>query len=624
MGAEESQPALAPPGGEVPRGGEILTRTGPDLAAVSLHLYEAGSTASSLPLGLAWLMGWGTYQCGIEVYGVEWTYDGRDGVSWRRPRSCRGRSLCRSIRVGTTLVPRHEALEHARLLRDRWTASNYNAAERHSGHFAVEYCQRLGIGPVAPWVEYLHSPAAMAASTEGADFGCPQRASTAFRFCCIEGASNAVVVDKVNVAEVSVSDEAMEKFESWTTAYVDKLKCEVPPRSDLSTGRTSVKSAGSLGSVSSEGERPPAYRLIRERWLRNRRAKSRTSGAFSVQPPRSSPSCGGSVSGSAFTKDLGSVTNDGTEGSTGTGVCSIISESHSTISGSDIGFTEEHMVVRVAGETGIVVGEGRPLYIIHVDRTRENLDELEVGDIITAVNGVPVADFEDFEERTEGLHDFMLSARRPDSGNLQDSHSVLVEEDYQRLTEFWQGKSSSGQQASLGQAKGEAVPPLSLGARQQPPPLKVWEGGEARQLSPRSAGSSTDEVAEAKLGEVSRWIDGYMEAVETRKSIPSGGEGGVRSSGPAAASPAAPLWWTLWPAAEAWDTDGGASPRCHDLGRLQTATRLPPASGRQAWIGRTPELVRAAHDIRQESRSLACGTRNRSAVTRRARKVAHL
>jgi len=608
--------------------GEVLTRTGLDLAAVTLHLYEVGAATSSLPLGLAWLVGWATYQCGIEVYGVEWTYDRRDGVSWCRPKSCQGRTLCQSVSVGTTLRSRHEALEHARDLRERWTAGTYNSELRHSGHFVAEFCQRLGIGPLAPWVQRLHSPVAMASAfSDGIDLGLPHRAFTAVRLCCVEGAQAGGASSVAFIsAEDDCPDEALEKFAKWTTDHVHNLKCEVPVSDLLSTGRSSLRSTGNGSSLRSKSSGPscerPAYRLVRERWLRHRRAKNRRSGAFLAQPPRCSPSC------SVRDKDSPDAA---TEVSTSASPRSLTrTGSNSSLhTDSDLGLADERMALLVnkGGDVGITTtasSGNRSVCIATIDRTRDNLDEIQVGDVIMAVNHMPVMDLAEYEEKIAGLQDLIITVRRPEG---DEQEQVFAGEDYQRLAHFWQGKTGDEprQHANFREnaARGPLLPPVTdggespdtVGTPKSSPsmkpvgPISLWSAGSdgpsARELTPRES-SSSEEVSEFKLTDVSRWIDGYVDDVETKQPVSARGNYGGNAvcrgrSTPATTGASAFSWLTVW-------QDGSSCKGQQKHGLLGFGAIRP------AWIGRTEELLRTARDLDAEAR----------AAPKRARKVAHL
>mmetsp|Transcript_1962 Transcript_1962/g.4071 ORF Transcript_1962/g.4071 Transcript_1962/m.4071 type:complete len:258 (+) Transcript_1962:31-804(+) len=106
---------------------------------------------------LLWLFGTGLYHVGVEVQGVEWIFspvpDARGrGVHQLPLRDKRPRKL---VPLGRSVLNAEEVAIVLDQLASQWQACHYHLFERNCGHFAMEVCQRLQVGPFPTWATCL-------------------------------------------------------------------------------------------------------------------------------------------------------------------------------------------------------------------------------------------------------------------------------------------------------------------------------------------------------------------------------------------------------------------------------------------------------------------------------------
>eukprot|EP00932_Pfiesteria_piscicida_P000360 SRR837773.10350.p1 GENE.SRR837773.10350~~SRR837773.10350.p1 ORF type:complete len:175 (+),score=11.87 SRR837773.10350:72-527(+) len=106
-------------------------------------------------------VGAGLFHCGVEIYGLEWSYGcGRLGIpEWHpvygdtpessgvykyMPRDCDDHYFVESFDLGRTDRLQGVVLRHLRAMRHEWLADEYDVLDHNCCHFAVELCWRLG------------------------------------------------------------------------------------------------------------------------------------------------------------------------------------------------------------------------------------------------------------------------------------------------------------------------------------------------------------------------------------------------------------------------------------------------------------------------------------------------
>mmetsp|Transcript_56143 Transcript_56143/g.180181 ORF Transcript_56143/g.180181 Transcript_56143/m.180181 type:complete len:327 (+) Transcript_56143:66-1046(+) len=144
----------------------------PDMAVpVFLHIYDVGmSSEISILNRLLRPLNAGVFHCGVEVFGIEYSYSDTttgvgSGVFHCRPRLCDGHRYCETVRMGKTPTPEHEVEDLIQLLSSHWPVVAYDTLTRNCCHFCNEFCQRLGVGSIPKRVMNLASAgAAIAAS----------------------------------------------------------------------------------------------------------------------------------------------------------------------------------------------------------------------------------------------------------------------------------------------------------------------------------------------------------------------------------------------------------------------------------------------------------------------------
>mmetsp|Transcript_809 Transcript_809/g.1839 ORF Transcript_809/g.1839 Transcript_809/m.1839 type:complete len:266 (+) Transcript_809:99-896(+) len=188
---------------------------------VLLHIYDVGT--SSVMRGINSFLrplGTGVFHCGVEVYGVEWSYsdiimassrDPGSGVFCSRPRDCEGHAYTESVVMGETQVSEGEVLALIDLLRKEWPVSSYHTLRCNCCHFSDELCERLGVGRIPSWVLSLATAGAAVCAAAQGDIICSQRqGSQAMGFvaghhscCCPAREDRAQTVELIDASEPS-------------------------------------------------------------------------------------------------------------------------------------------------------------------------------------------------------------------------------------------------------------------------------------------------------------------------------------------------------------------------------------------------------------------------------------
>merc|ERR1712224_173767 len=105
-------------------------------------------------------LGTGAFHCGVEVYGIEWSYSDTtsgqgEGIFTSKPRLCEGHAYCESVQMGGMASTEEEVLRLVLSMQATWTVATYHTLKKNCCHFSDEFCHRLGAGAIPAWVMNL-------------------------------------------------------------------------------------------------------------------------------------------------------------------------------------------------------------------------------------------------------------------------------------------------------------------------------------------------------------------------------------------------------------------------------------------------------------------------------------
>lgn len=183
---------------------------------VTLHVYNAGE--SPVVRGLNFLLkqfDTGVFHCGVEVYGVEWSFadtsscdddfeaDSITGIFDSMPKQADGHTYCESVSLGQTDLLESEVLRLINLLDRLWSGETYDVLQKNCCHFCVALCKELGVREPPRWIMSLAERAA-AIATNVEDLMRSRRiflsslVDPCSHSCCCE-AGNGAWVEKIDV-----------------------------------------------------------------------------------------------------------------------------------------------------------------------------------------------------------------------------------------------------------------------------------------------------------------------------------------------------------------------------------------------------------------------------------------
>jgi hypothetical protein len=144
----------------------------PDWAEVALAVYELHGTAAINFVTSAAGIG-GAYHVGVQVYGLEWSYGGRDegtGLDVVHLGQSSLGSFHSRIPLGKTRVGPNRTLRILDNFRRRWHGSTYHLLACNCTHFSVEFAKQLGMKDkdIPAWINSL---AKTGAATFGSEAG---------------------------------------------------------------------------------------------------------------------------------------------------------------------------------------------------------------------------------------------------------------------------------------------------------------------------------------------------------------------------------------------------------------------------------------------------------------------
>lgn len=158
---------------------------------VFLHIYDITQEKGIQKLNNilanknSWLKFGGAFHAGVEVNGLEWSFQFTHGptlpgVTCVAPRSHTIHNYRETIPLKNTKLDPEDIAEIIMQLADEFPGSDYDLCQRNCCTFAEEFCQRLGVGGIPPWV---HRLARLAAGMENMWFRTPQSFKDQFVFC---------------------------------------------------------------------------------------------------------------------------------------------------------------------------------------------------------------------------------------------------------------------------------------------------------------------------------------------------------------------------------------------------------------------------------------------------------
>mmetsp|Transcript_23668 Transcript_23668/g.51763 ORF Transcript_23668/g.51763 Transcript_23668/m.51763 type:complete len:286 (+) Transcript_23668:300-1157(+) len=191
---------------------------------VTLHIYNLGKSSSAHVVNnLLRQLGTGAFHCGVEVFGVEWSFSDiatapgelarGTGIFCCEPRKCEGHSFSESIPMGKTGLSETDLLKLIHSLKHQWPVYSYHTLRRNCCHFSDEFCRRLGVGGIPTWVMNLAN--AGAALVDVGDNVCCRSNGQGLWCCSSEiqlngGRRQSLAARRSGAAAAGVADETEE------------------------------------------------------------------------------------------------------------------------------------------------------------------------------------------------------------------------------------------------------------------------------------------------------------------------------------------------------------------------------------------------------------------------------
>mmetsp|Transcript_14618 Transcript_14618/g.34773 ORF Transcript_14618/g.34773 Transcript_14618/m.34773 type:complete len:247 (+) Transcript_14618:75-815(+) len=140
--------------------GAVLKLSSARPIPVIVHVYDLGSSDHvTLLNSVLKPFGSGAFHCGVEVYGLEWSFSdiiGRDddrsrtGIFSSWPKQSPGHRYVESVEMGFSNKTEVQVLNIVAHMEATWPVSTYNVLRRNCCHFADELCKHLGVGGIPP------------------------------------------------------------------------------------------------------------------------------------------------------------------------------------------------------------------------------------------------------------------------------------------------------------------------------------------------------------------------------------------------------------------------------------------------------------------------------------------
>lgn len=102
----------------------------------------------------------GVFHAGVEVNGLEWSFGLSNsattpGVSCVEPQAHPDHNFRQTVRLPHTKLSAESVAEILSQLVEEYPGNDYDVLRRNCCHFADDFCQRLGVGPIPAWVHRL-------------------------------------------------------------------------------------------------------------------------------------------------------------------------------------------------------------------------------------------------------------------------------------------------------------------------------------------------------------------------------------------------------------------------------------------------------------------------------------
>lgn len=133
---------------------------------VFLHIYDVSQDESVQKLNrilahrYSPLKLGGVFHAGVEVNSLEWSYgysmsETVPGISCVEPRTHPAHHYRQTVRLPRTKLTGEEIMLIMGQLLEEYPGDDYDLLRRNCCHFADDFCQRLGVGPIPGWVHRL-------------------------------------------------------------------------------------------------------------------------------------------------------------------------------------------------------------------------------------------------------------------------------------------------------------------------------------------------------------------------------------------------------------------------------------------------------------------------------------
>lgn len=129
-------------------------------ANVVVHIYDVGANEVVTRVNEALRpLGTGAFHAAVEVYGEEWSYGGTEddvtGVFSCVPKQCEMHTYRESLPMGRCPLSENDCAELLERMSQEWRGLDYDLLRKNCCHFSAEFVDRLGVGPMPPWVTQL-------------------------------------------------------------------------------------------------------------------------------------------------------------------------------------------------------------------------------------------------------------------------------------------------------------------------------------------------------------------------------------------------------------------------------------------------------------------------------------
>jgi len=209
-----------------------------------LNIYDVGTSGEVKMMNRVLRpLGAGAFHCGVEVFGVEWSYGDYEqgtGVFSCRPRNCEGHTYSESVTMGKSSMLEDEFKARMKMMEVRWQGTDYDLLQKNCCHFCEDVLALLNVACVPAWVNKLaNAGAAVAAAGERLEqqrrsLGTLLSAQVAESFCCgcevnSLGKQSVEVISAIPVRRAQVEaaaqryeeDEAERGHSPWPDAFVE-------------------------------------------------------------------------------------------------------------------------------------------------------------------------------------------------------------------------------------------------------------------------------------------------------------------------------------------------------------------------------------------------------------------